>query len=224
MRWRTLREILAVIVLSLLFVTVGTATGGDPALYPPAAGAAQTIFLVDNGLHSDVAVPRAAIMAHGGPLAQATAKASADPWILVGWGDAKFYEATDPWEGRILDGLRALIGGRATVVHLQGIDRSPDKAWNTGVQPIPVSPAGLAALLARADQAFAQSADGAPIFAPSQRAPGEAFFKSSEGFGLFHLCNHWTAGLLAAAGLPMTPVLDTLPAGLWFDLKLRSDL
>jgi uncharacterized protein DUF2459 len=224
MRWRTLREILAVIVLSLLFVTVGTATGGDPALYPPSAGAAQAIFLVDNGFHSDIAVPRAAIIAHGGPLAQAAQSTGTGSWVMIGWGDAKFYEATDPWQGRIVDGLRALIGGRPTVVHLLGIDRSPDKAWRTGVTPITVSPQGLAALLTRADAAFAQTEDGAPIVVPLQRAPGEAFFKSAEGFSLFHLCNHWTAGLLIAAGLPMTPVLDTIPAGLWFDLKLRSDL
>ena len=57
---------------------------------------------------------------------------------------------------------------------------------------------------------------------PSEHAAGEAFFKSSEGFSLAHLCNHWTAGLLVAAGLPMTPVLDTLPAGLRLDLRLRS--
>ena len=51
---------------------------------------------------------------------------------------------------------------------------------------------------------------------------GQGFFVSGEGFSLVHLCNHWEAELLHAAGLPTTPVLDTLPAGLVLDLKLRS--
>jgi hypothetical protein len=64
----------------------------------------------------------------------------------------------------------------------------------------------------------------APVFTPSQHDPGEAFFRSREDFSLVHLCNHWTAELLSAAGLPTTPVLDTLPAGLRLDLRLRAGL
>jgi len=63
---------------------------------------------------------------------------------------------------------------------------------------------------------------GAPTMSPIHRDPGEAFFASRERFSLLHLCNHWTAELLNAAGLPVTPVLDTLPAGLGVDLRLRA--
>ena len=59
---------------------------------------------------------------------------------------------------------------------------------------------------------------------PVRRDPDEAFFASVERFSLVHLCNDWTAELLNAAGLPTTPVLDTLPAGLWLDLQLRAGL
>jgi uncharacterized protein (TIGR02117 family) len=218
------REVVAIALLLLVLLTLATAKGGDPALYPPKAGQTQTIFLIDNGFHSDLALPRAAILAHGGPLARAAAAVGPAPWVMVGWGDARFYEATTPWQGRVLDGVRAAFGGRPTVVHLQGVGERPNLAWRTGVHPIALSDAGLAALLARADRAFAVDADGAPIVVTVPRDPGEAFFRSGEGFSLVHLCNHWTAELLGAAGLPTTPVLDTLPAGLWLDLQLRAGL
>lgn len=161
-------------------------------------------------------------MAAGGPVASAAARTTARPWVLIGWGDARFYEDQSPWQGRLLDGLRALLGGRPTVVHLEGISLRPDLAWRDGVRRIVVSPAGLAALLRRADRAFRLDRAGAPIERPVPRPADEGFFASAEGFSLVHLCNHWAAGLLAAAGLPTTPVLDTLPEGLALDLKLRA--
>ena len=89
---------------------------------------------------------------------------------------------------------------------------------------IPLSSAGLAALRARTDRAFALGPDGAPLFVPVPRDANEAFFKSGERFSAVHLCNHWTAELLNAAGLPTTPVVDTLPAGLALALRLRAGL
>jgi hypothetical protein len=92
------------------------------------------------------------------------------------------------------------------------------------VHRITVSSAGLAALMARMDRSFALGTSGAPIAQPVPRQSGEAFFASGEGFSGLHDCNEWTADVLGAAGLPMTPVLDAVPAGMWLDLKLRSGL
>jgi len=220
---RSLRgEVAAAVVVFLLLITLVTATGGDPALYPPRPGQGAAIFLVDNGTHTDLAIDRVAIATHGGPIARATAMTTTAPWVLIGWGDARFYEATSPWQDRIPDGLRALLGGRPTVVHLQGVGARPDVAWSTGVRRLWLSRAGLAALLDRADRSFRLGAGATPILITTDRTAGEAFFESREGFSLVHLCNHWTAELLHAAGLPTTPVLDTLPAGLVADLQLRA--
>jgi hypothetical protein len=141
---------------------------------------------------------------------------------MVGWGDAKFYMATSPVRDRLGDALSAALGGRPTAVHLEGVWARPDQVFRGGVNRITLSSAGEAALLARIDRSFARDAAGAPIDLHAPRPAGEAFFASVEGFSLFHMCNHWTAGLLNAAGLPTTPVLDTLPAGLVLDLSLRA--
>lgn len=213
-----------VVVVLTILLTLATAKGGAPALYPPRPGQGVMVFLVDNGFHSDIAAPTAEIEAHGGALAQAARRTSNQPWTLIGWGDAEFYEASSSALSRIPDGLSALIGGRPTVVHLEGVWGSPDRVWKDGVRRIVLSRAGLAALLARADRSLVRNASGAPVMAPIHRDPDEAFFASGERFSLPHLCNHWTAELLNAAGLPVTPVLDTLPAGLALDLELRAGL
>ncbi len=214
----------AVVVVALALLTLASARGGDPALYPPRPGQGVTVFVVDDGFHSDIAVPTAAIEAHGAALAEAARRTSKQPWMLIGWGDARFYEASSSALSRVPDGVAALIGGRPTVVHLQGIRDRPDKIWDTGVRALPLSRPGLAALLARADRALVRDAGGAPVIAAPRHDPEEGFFASRERFSLTHLCNHWTAELLNAAGLPVTPVLDTLPAGLALDLRLRAGL
>src|SRR5215469_7215972 len=111
----------AIVVLALLVLTLATARTGDRTLYPPKADDAQAVWLIDNGFHTDIAISRAAILAHGGALATAAAETSADPWIMVGWGDEAFYMATAPWQQRLLDAGRAALGGRPTTVHLEGV-------------------------------------------------------------------------------------------------------
>jgi uncharacterized protein (TIGR02117 family) len=211
-------------VLLLLVITLASAQGGDPALYPAKASDAVPVFLLDDGFHTDLVIPRAAVQAHGGPLGAAASQTSTDPWIMVGWGDARFYEATNPWQDRIFDGLAALFGARPTVVHMEGVWGSPDRVWKSGLHRLMLSRAGLEALLARADRSFRLGPDGGPVVSAAAHDPGEQFFQSGEGFSLFHLCNHWVAELLSAAGVPTTPVLDTVPAGLKLDLELRAGL
>jgi uncharacterized protein (TIGR02117 family) len=210
------------LLVFLILAALATAKPGDAHLYPPKAGDAVTIYLVDNGDHTDLAIPRGELLAHGGPSGAATASMTTAPWVMAGWGDERFYEAEGPFLDRIPDGLRALFAPHnSAVVHLQGVSQRPDLAFDDGVHRIVLSRAGLAAMLGRMDASFRLGPDGEPIVSPAARSPNERFFKSVETFSFLHLCNHWTAELLNAAGLPVTPVLDTLPIGLVLDLRLR---
>jgi uncharacterized protein (TIGR02117 family) len=203
---------------------LATAKSGDPTLYPAAAGASRTtIYLIDNDFHSDLALPRQALA--GAPaLARAAAMTTNAPWILVGWGDQRFYEGQGVSLERAGEAARALFWpGNGAVVHLEGIADQPDMAFvNEHARAIELSNAGLSRLVARVDRSLATDAKGAPEPAPGSAWADEAFFVSGERFDLFHQCNHWTAEALNAAGLPVSLALDTLPAGLRLDLDLRS--
>jgi hypothetical protein len=79
-------------------------------------------------------------------------------------------------------------------------------------------------VLARIDATFAPAAgipaeDAGPgLYGPSR------FYRARGTFNIFHVCNHWLADLLDAAGVPTAPVLATLPSGLFLDLQWRAGL
>ena len=50
------------------------------------------------------------------------------------------------------------------------------------------------------------------------------FYPANGHFSIFKVCNHWIADLLGAAGLPVAPVLATLPSGLILDLRWRAGI
>ena len=180
---------------------------GDPALYPPPDEAEVTVYLLDNGFHTDLAVPRAALTDGGGALAEATAGLAPGDWVLVGWGDATFYVDQSPIAGRLADGARAFFRpGNASVVMLDPDARDPARRFRAeDRQALRLSSAGMAALRARIEASLATDAAGRPVLAAARPGDDARFFKSRETFWAGHLCNHWTAELLSAAGLPVRP-------------------
>lgn len=215
---------IALVVFGLFLLAAGlTAAPGDKALYPARPGEQATVYVINNGYHTDIAVPAAAIAARGGPLAAAASSAPAAPWVVIGWGDASFYTAKGVSLARLADGLRALFKpGNASVVRVFGVSRDPALAYDPGVAtPVALSAAGLEKMLARMEASLVLK-DAAPVRASGLSAPDEFFFDSVEHFSILRLCNHWTSDMLASAGLPMTPMLDGLAPALMADLAWRS--
>ncbi|HEY1072793.1 DUF2459 domain-containing protein [Brevundimonas sp.] len=181
---------------------------GDPALYPARPDETGVmVYLLDNGFHTDLVVPRAALIEGGGPLAEATAILGPGDWVLVGWGDATFYVDQSPIPGRLADGARAFFRpGNASVVMLDPEASDPTRRFRPeDRQVLRLSRAGMAGLRARVQASLATDAAGRPILAAARSGDDARFFESRETFWIGHLCNHWTAELLAAAGLPVRP-------------------
>ena len=215
-------RVILVVLLAFVAATVVTARPGDRAIYP-AVAPAQTVYVINNGFHTDIAVPAKALAQRGGALAQAAAAVPPDPWMVIGWGDASFYTARGISPARVGDGLRALFRpGNPSVIRIFGVSRDPAQAYAPGAAtPVALSEAGLARLLDRMEASMSIS-HGAPVRARTQTTPDEVFFDSVEHFSLLRMCNHWTADMLAAGGLPTTPMLDGLAPGLMADLSLRA--
>jgi uncharacterized protein (TIGR02117 family) len=224
----------AVTILALAWLALITARPGNAKLWPPANGAPSTeIYLVSNGYHAGLVVPTAQlaeIARQNGAVAltNVAGRFSEFPYIEIGWGEEQFYAAV-PTVAQVTFGLavRALFyPGNSSVLHVVGVSDDPRKVFRSAdIVRMDVSEPGFTGLLKAIDATFARS--GEP---PAPQALGKGlygtslFYRAQRSFHIFNVCNHWAADMLSAAGLPVTPVLDTVPIGLLLDLKMRAGL
>lgn len=214
-----MKRLFLLLLAVLLVVATCNARPGDPTLYPPAPGEPTvSVFLIDNGYHTDIALPGELLARTSGDTSRAARRLTPKNWVLAGWGDARFYVETGMSQDRALDGLRALFKpGNPSVIRLTGVAQRPDLLYGDAAIELKMSRASFALLVARIDRSLA---DG-PQPADAPRRPERLFFRSIETFSLAHLCNHWTAEVLNAGGLGVTPALATFTSGLRLDLWLR---
>ena len=168
---------------------------------------AVTIHLLDNGFHTDLALPRDALEARGGPLAEAVRTLGPGDWVLVGWGDAKFYVDQSPIANRLPDGARAFFRpGNPSVVMLDPEARDPRRLFaEEGRASLTISPVAFDRMAGRIEASLDLST-GKPSIAAARSGDDARFFASRETFSILHLCNHWTASVLAAGGVAIRPV------------------
>lgn len=166
---------------------------------------AVIVAVLDNGFHTDLAAPRATLMRRGGPLAQATQGLAPGDWILIGWGDARFYVDQSPIADRLPDGARAFFRpGNASVVMLAPTPDDPSVGHDGDVTRLTLSRAQFDRLAGRIERSLALS-DGAARVAAARPGDDARFFASRETFSILHLCNHWTAQVLNAGGVAIRP-------------------
>lgn len=180
---------------------------GDALLWPPGNGdPVVEAHLLDNGFHTDLALPRKALEARGGPLGRAVRSLPPGDWILIGWGDAEFYVDQSPIHHRLPDGARAFFRpGNASVLMLDPAQRPPSAmARENGRRVLRLTAAGFDAAARRIESSLDLSGGG-PRVAATRPGDDARFFASRETFSIVHLCNHWTAGVLNAGGLPVRP-------------------
>ena len=109
-----------------------TARPADPMLWPAARRPHDRVFLVSNGYHAGLALPRATLAefasGRGYPaLIAVSQRFAAYDWIEFGWGDREFYRSV-PTVGRHVAGARAtriVLPRKQTVLHVVGIAGDP---------------------------------------------------------------------------------------------------
>jgi uncharacterized protein (TIGR02117 family) len=213
---------------------IATTRWGDRSLWPPAPGAPTTeVFVVSHGYHSGIIVSRQSLAGEAGRRGLATLGAvatrfSSFDWLEIGWGEERFYREIPTVESLTATlAVRALLlPGNPSVLHVVGFENHPRGAFaNSDLVRLELGDAGFARLADKLDASFARD-DASSL--PQELGPGlystSLFFRANGAFHLFNVCNHWTARLIDAAGVPTAPVLATLPAGLLLDLEWRSGL
>jgi len=115
--------------------------------------------------------------------------------------------------------------GNESVLHLVGLPGGPREAFlGADVERLDLSTAGFERLAGGLEATFAAAADGGPEeLGPGLYGPS-LVYRANGQFHLFNVCNHWTSRMLAEAGVPSSPLLATLPAGLLFDLRHRPSI
>lgn len=202
-----LAVLIGVVAALLTWTTPGRPMADDPAPAP------VTAYLLDNGFHTDLVVPRAALMERGGPLAQAVAELGPGDWIVIGWGDAKFYVDQRPIADRLPDGARAFFRpGNPSVLMLDPEIEDPQARYAADGRATLVLTRPAFNRMADRIEASLDLSKGGPRVAAVRPGDDARFFASRETFSILHLCNHWSAQVLNAAGLPIRPVRSIFSA------------
>jgi uncharacterized protein (TIGR02117 family) len=186
------------ILLAALALLAGCA-GAPVPRYQGSAPRDETLYLIDGGWHTKIALARAAMRDLP---ARLTGRFPGARYLVFGWGARDYYRAADPGLG---DALRALVPGPAVVL-VMPLAMPPAERFGAGqVLALPVSRPGLARLAEFLARSIAWDKDGAPQRVGVGPAPGSLFYAATARYDAAHTCNGWTAEALWSAGLPVSP-------------------
>jgi uncharacterized protein (TIGR02117 family) len=224
-------------VIALLWIVgvaiVLTTRYGDPMLWPPRAETRTVeIFVVSNGYHTGVALPRGTLAefasGRGYPALLAVAQRfNQFPYLEFGWGDEAFYRNVPTVGDLTLPlALRALFSpGNRSVLHVVGLPVEPARAFpSADIVAIPLSQNGFDQMLQKLEATFVPPVNGALADAGRGLYGPSLFYPATGTFNILHVCNHWIADLLDTAGVPTSRVVATFASGLLLDLRWRSGL
>ena len=171
---------------------------------PPAADDGPRTHLVrvaSNGWHTAIVVPGPALAATG--LLPEVADFPGAAFFEFGWGDRVYYPAADKTLGMA---LAAALAPTPAVMHMAGLAAAPG-AGGSGREVVSVglTAAGFLRLVRALSAGFERPAGGRA--APVSRGlyPASLFYHARGEFHLFNTCNTWTARLLRAAGVALSP-------------------
>lgn len=174
---------------------VGGAVPVNAGWRPPARGV--TIWVEDNGIHTDLVLPKLAPGVDWRPFAPAADLR--DPryggygYLAVGWGERAFFLETPGWaDVRPGTVLRAAIGSRATLLHVEHVPRPAPAADVRRIVLRPAEYRRLAAFL----RAGLESRRRWPGYAGN-----DVFYAARGRYSAVATCNAWTGAALAAAGV-----------------------
>ncbi|MCY3733458.1 MAG: DUF2459 domain-containing protein, partial [Chloroflexi bacterium] len=120
-----------------------------------------------------------------------------------GWGDRVYYPAKEKTIGMTLS---AALVPTPAVMHMAGLAAAPrDGSSSREVVAVPLTEAGFLNLVEALAAEFERPAGGRAVSVSRGLYPGSRFYNARGEFHLFNTCNTWTARMLRAAGLSISP-------------------
>ena len=184
----------------------------------------QTILLLENPIHTDIAFPVdetsrkafAFLAAEGLDPVAVGAK-----WIVVGWGGRAFYLNTPTWADLSAGPVFKALTVDAGVMHvaLAGTIDPADPA----VRAIRLSQTEYERLIEAVLASFTRDKAGEPMLIEGGGyGDFDRFYEGEGWFNVLVGCNLWTARMLRVAGLK-TGIWTPLPVFLTMSLDLHND-
>lgn len=164
----------------------------------PAQG--TTIYLADNGIHTDIIMPVNAQGLDWAPLVPKSDFAAPDPgarWIAFGAGEQRVYLNTPTWWDLTPRTVWSALAGGREVIHAEYVT-SPAYA----ARQIRLRPEEYRRLWAAIRAGFALDVHGRPqrIHHPGY-GPADAFYRGNGKASMVRTCNSWVADRLRLAGV-----------------------
>jgi uncharacterized protein (TIGR02117 family) len=188
---------------TMLFATLVAASVGSHA-----EERKLKIYVVGNGWHAGLWLPASGINALVPSLRMRFPKADT---YEIGWGDMGFYQAQEVTAGLA---MQALFASKGSLLHVVGLS-IPASGTLKGVDfaEICVSADEYQHMAQLVAQAFALGTDGKPVAFGRGLYGDSQFYMANGDYSLFHTCNRWSAEVLQAGGVPITPRFSLTAGG-----------
>jgi len=163
-------------------------------------GRTRAVHVVSNGWHTAIVLPREDVVATG--LVPEAADFADAAYLEFGWGDRDYYPARKTTVGMT---LRAALVPTPAVRHVASRARLPETDAGRETIRIAVTETGLRALIGAIGDAFERT-EGARVRPVGPGLyPDSHFYPARGAFHLFNTCNTWTARMLRAGGVDLSP-------------------
>ncbi len=186
----------------------GAALCGQPACWAAdTAGPPVRVHIVGNGWHAGLVLPAAGVNSQVRALRERFPQAQ---HYEIGWGDMGFYQARDVTVGLAAQALFASKGSLLHVVGLPGALAPHLRGADTA--ELCVSREQHDRMVRLIAQTFVHDAGGQL----EPRGPGlygdSQFYNAYGRYSLLNTCNRWTAAVLQAAGVQISPSISLTAA------------
>nr|WP_186827600.1 TIGR02117 family protein [Comamonas testosteroni] len=190
---RVLGVLLALVVVGWLILTFQPRT----AERADAKGNVE-VHVVGNGWHAGLLLPAQAINARLPTLRQRFPGAG---YYEIGWGDVGFYRAKSITAGLA---VQAMFASQGSVMHVVGVPNVQQFLRGSDTASLCISNDAYQRLATMVADSFARQG-GEPVDAGPGIYGNSQFYIAEGSYSALHTCNRWTAAVLQAAGVSISP-------------------
>jgi uncharacterized protein (TIGR02117 family) len=189
----------------------------------PQEGQGIEIQLASNGIHVDFLLPavtRVMDWSRRFPRSSFPDVGEERTYILVGWGNRRFFIETPTWTDlKVSTALGAIFWPSASVVHVEYLLR-PFKE-TASCRSIRITEAAYLELCHFVEESFQRDADGGFKLLPGKSyGPNDNFYEGTGSYHALNTCNSWTVRGLKRMGV-RTALWSPFPHGICWNLPDR---